>query len=525
MADPSPVIGLPEAEFVELFNRSANPIDLQNWKLSDGPTSATLPHYILMPGTQCIIVPTSAAVLFLGAISVANFPSLNNTGDNIIIKNSAGITVDSITYTQVWYHSDEKQDGGWSLEVIDPENICEEEGNWTASENGQGGTPGSPNSVLANNPDLTGPLVESVFVNNSNTLEIFFNEKLDGNELVNATSVPLLNFSSIVYSSSLRKLMITTPTSFQGSMPYLLTLSNVYDCSGNALENKTVQFVLPEVAEQGDLLINEILFNPKTGGVDFIEVYNNSNKHISFKKWSLANMNADIPINLKELEVNFVIAPKSFQVFTADPAILKAHYPRTIGDVCVTTTLPSMPDDEGSTALVDSLGKTIDFFFYADAFHVPFLKDKEGVSLERISLTSATNNANNWRSASQAENFATPGYRNSASSDGSASPEGDVLVEPEIFSPQASPQDFTKISYRFNQSGYVANATILDQQGRAIKVLANNEVLGTEGFFRWDGDRDDGGRARAGYYVAWVEVFNASGLVNTFRKRVLIAFR
>ena len=184
-----------------------------------------------------------------------------------------------------------------------------------------------------------------------------------------------------------------------------------------------------------------------------------------------------------------------------------------------------MSDDEGSIALVDSLGNVMDSFSYQDDFHVIFLKDKEGVSLERVSLTSATQDQNNWRSASQAENFATPGYKNSASTDGLSITEGEVVVAPEIFSPQVAPADFTTISYRFSQSGFVANASIYDHQGRIIKSLANNEVLGVEGFFRWDGDRDDGGRARSGYYFAFVEVFNASGQVSTFQKRVVVAYR
>ncbi|HCZ37408.1 MAG TPA: hypothetical protein DHV26_15930, partial [Cytophagales bacterium] len=42
-ADPTPQIGLPDAEFVELYNRSAGPIDLAGWKFTDGSSTATLP--------------------------------------------------------------------------------------------------------------------------------------------------------------------------------------------------------------------------------------------------------------------------------------------------------------------------------------------------------------------------------------------------------------------------------------------------------------------------------------------------
>jgi flagellar hook assembly protein FlgD len=272
--------------------------------------------------------------------------------------------------------------------------------------------------------------------------------------------------------------------------------------------------------------LNEFLFNPKSGGVVFIEVYNQSGKYISTKKWMISNYVDGVATNQKELNmINPSIPPNSFQVFTPDPGILKSHYPRAIDNVLVTTTLPSLPDDEGTIALIDSIGNVIDFFHYTDDYHSPFLKDDEGVSLERISISTETNSKDNWKSASQAENFATPGYKNSASSTNSGNILGDVFVDPEIFSPEVPPNDYTRINYRFDQSGKVANVQIFDHQGRVIKVLANNEVLPTEGFFRWDGDRDDGGRARAGYYVAIVEVFDVDGVVSTFRKRVVIAYR
>ena len=419
----------------------------------------------------------------------------------------------------------QNRDGGWSLEIIDPENLCEEDGNWTASESPTGGTPGVVNSVNASNPDLTGPFIESAVIESPTKIRVSFNEKLDGNILITASLEPAIEVLSVLNSTDLRKIEIATSDDLQSSTFYTLTLNNVYDCPGNALEENTIQLILPEAAVAGDILLNEILFNSKSGGVDFIEVYNTSDKYLSLKSWSLANIENDVAINLKELESNLVIAPKSFMVFTSDPTILKSHYSRTIETVCVTATLPSLNDDEGSIALVDSLGNMKDFLFYKDDYHIVFLKDDEGVSLERVSLTAITNDANNWRSASQYVNFATPGYKNSASTDGTASADGEIQVEPEIFSPQSPPTDFTTIHYKFNQSGNVVNAQILDHQGRLIKTLANNEVLGTDGFFRWDGDHDDGGRARAGYYVAWLEVFDSSGNVTTFRKRVVVSFR
>jgi hypothetical protein len=150
------------------------------------------------------------------------------------------------------------------------------------------------------------------------------------------------------------------------------------------------------------------------------------------------------------------------------------------------------------------------------------LKDKEGVSLERISLSEPTINSDNWKSASSTAGFATPGYLNSNARPENIFDENTILVEPEIFSPNVPGQDFVQINYRFDQSALAANIKIVDQQGRLIKEVANNETLGFEGFFRWEGDRDDGNKARMGYYFVWFETFNLDGTVKTYRKRVVI---
>ena len=415
MADPTPVLGLPESEFVELFNRSSNPIDLLGWKLSDGSTTATLPQYILLPHSRCIITTNAATSLFPGSIGVSGFPSLNNTSDNIILKGPAGTTIDSVTYSQNWYHSDEKKDGGWSLEIIDPENLCGEENNWTASINLQGGTPGSVNSVNDTNPDNTAPKIISTQLENSTTVEIVLDEKMDGDPVM-AMANPSLNFVSAIYSASLRQLTLTTEFPFLDSTPYTITISNAKDCAGNNLIDNSVQLVLSEAAQPQDILVNEILFNPKTGGVDFVEVYNNSLRYISLKNWSISNFDGITTTNPKSLgPTPLILPPKAYHVVTSDSTILNNHYPNAAKSNCIISTLPTFPDDTGSVALMDSLGTLIDYFIYKENYHLPTLSNKEGVSLERISFSGSSNDSSNWRSAAGYENFATPGYKNSAS--------------------------------------------------------------------------------------------------------------
>jgi hypothetical protein len=57
------------------------------------------------------------------------------------LKTNTGQLVDSVNYNTDWYRDDDKLEGGWTLEMIDPNNICGEENNWSSSENPAGGTP------------------------------------------------------------------------------------------------------------------------------------------------------------------------------------------------------------------------------------------------------------------------------------------------------------------------------------------------------------------------------------------------
>lgn len=533
-ADPSPKVELPDAEYIELFNRSASPLDLSGWTLTDGSSAANL-STTLLSGQYLIITPSSAAAdlaSFGDVLGVSGFPSLNNTADAIILKNSAGHTIDSVRYADSWYRDDVKKEGGWSLELIDPNNPCGEEDNWAASEDAHGGTPGKQNSINAEKPDRTGPIMIAAIPQSETTITLVFNEKL-ANELpeINTISIqPALKVQSVHFSSiTLKELTLLLNEPLQPLTLYTLTLQDVHDCNGNNIVDgmDQVAFALPEKADSLDIVINEILFNPRPTGVDFVEVVNISDKFINLKNWSIANVdNNGAIVNAKPVTTNdLLLEPGAYRVFTENSNVLKGEYlqgrERNFRNVA---SMPGFNDDQGSIALVTDEGNVIDQFFYSSDMHAPLISNDEGVSLERITFHTATNDPQNWRSASTSSGFATPGFLNS-----NARPEDShgesVRVDPEIFIPVSGQPDFTQIHYSFDQGGFVANIKIYDAQGRQVRDLANNTLLGTEGFFRWDGDRDDGSKARVGYYMVWFEVFDDSGTVRTFRKRLGVAAR
>ncbi len=197
--------------------------------------------------------------------------------------------IDSVNYSDSWYKDEDKREGGWTLEIIDPDNICSEHQNWVASEGDTGGTPGTQNSVFANKPDLTGPKLLSAIPTSPFELQLKFDEKLEKRvpEGLAFNIDPLLEVGAVSFSNaSLTTLKVSLVHEIQPGIVYSINAENLYDCAGNLIqpEEATAEFGLPEGADSLDVLINEILFNPRPTGVDFVEIVNSSAKFINLRK-------------------------------------------------------------------------------------------------------------------------------------------------------------------------------------------------------------------------------------------------
>jgi hypothetical protein len=528
-ADPEPSQGLPAAEFIEILNRSEKVFDLSGWSIGDQSAKAILSSTYLFPGEYLVITTTGSVALFhesVKIVGVTSFPSLNNSGDVILFKEASGKLIDAVGYSETWYHDSNKQTGGWSLELIDPQNTCSESDNWTASEDERGGTPGEQNSVMANKPDIAGPRIVSILPVSSRELLVRFNEKLENLSLSTQQFgiVPAIPIAEASFADSmLTSVTVSLDQSLDSTTTYALTVHDLRDCAGNLIQEQfsSIKFGVPQTATQNDIIINEILFNPKPTGVDFVELYNSSSKFINLKSVTIISGNEDV-ISLSGDDR--LLPPYHYVVVTPDPDVIIGHYPSSLESAfCELANMPSMNDDEGNIKLVSG-EIVIDSFSYSKSMHSLFLKDDEGVSLERISFSEETNDPANWKSAASVAGFATPGFTNS-NSRAEVTTDGEVTVEPEAFSPLESPHDFVLIHYKFDTGGYVANVDVVDAYGHMIYNLANNELLGTSGFFRWDGNHVDGRKARVGYYMVRFEVFDATGVVRLFRKRLAIASR
>jgi hypothetical protein len=536
MADPDPVVALPLVEYIELHNRTAFPVSIKGWTLSDATSTATLPDVTILPDSFLVLCSVSNTDSFSSSVAkvgVASFPSLTNTGEMLLLKDVFNNLIHAVAYTDGWYGNATKADGGWALEMIDAGNPCTGEGNWKASEDASGGTPGRSNSVAESNPDTIPPQLVRASLQDNNTLLLYFSEAVNSDVAAVASNYVISNSIgnpalALPISFEYKIVRLEFVQSFQAGVIYTVTVSNVADCSDNTVGMyNTARFAIPDSAVAGDVVINEILFNPKTGGYDFVELYNRSTKVIDLKNFDILEMDVSAPdVVLEQSSVtpeSYLLFPDEYVVLTESPENIRASYLCENPQAFITMSLPNFPDDEGICVLKIHNGPTIDSLHFSDKWHFALLDEEDGVSLERIDYTLPTQEQSNWHSAASTIGFATPTYLNSQYTQTGISDDA-VVIDPEVFTPDSDGEkDFTWITYQFTEPGYTANIRIYDVKGREIRTLARNELLSSNGQFQWDGTDDEGKKARVGIYIAHVEVFNLTGKVKRFKRQLVLA--
>jgi len=532
MADQTPVVGLPEAEFVELYNATTDRnFDLAGWTISDGTSTATLPSYALTPGAYVVVVGDAFAPLFGSVpnlISVSTLPSLNNDGDPLSLKDATAATIDALTYDLAWYQDAVKDDGGWTLEQIDPTSPCSGANNWRASNAPAGGTPGVQNSIFSIVPDAQAPALSSVQVNSATSIVLVFNEAMDAASLAAGTYLiaPSISVNSAVASGT-NAVQLTLSASLVVGTFYTITVTGVTDCPGNVIgTSNTATFALPEPVETGDVVINEVLYDPVVGGSDFVELYNRSNKVLSLAGWKLANVSDGVVgSELTITTSSFLLLPDAYALITEDGLNTAALYPQSHTDRFVVADMPSYNNGEGSVVLQAPDGTQLDRFDYNDDLHFTLVNNTEGYSLERVDPKRPTSDNTNWQTASDVVGRATPGFLNSQYAP-APSASGEITLDTEIFSPDNDGfQDVLTIGYQFDQAGFVGTLIIFDVVGREARNLMENQLLGTDGSISWDGILDGGSLGRIGPYIVMLEVFDLEGNIERFKKVVTLAHK
>ncbi len=533
MADPDPPVGLPDAEYIELFNRSGYPINLEKWRFIARNYIFTLPKIIISSHGYAILCNCNGLNYFnnlIPSICWGNDYLLTNTGTNLSLIDSFGNNISSVTFSDDWYNDSYKKSGGWSLEMIDPQNPCGGKENWLPSNDKSGGTPGRQNSVWGTNPDNLLPEFLYAKVPNDSNIILHFSEPLNNIPVIDSSNFFLdggLGYPSKMYLAydNQANIFLNFKNKLKNGKKYNLKVkSNVCDCAGNKMASDViVPIAIPQKADSFDVVINEVLFNPFPFGSEFIEIYNRSDKVIDAGSLLISTIDT-LTGNIKDFtniaDDGFLFFPGSYLAITSSFAGIQEHYElKDKKTVIEQPGFPSLDDKKGVIAIHDNGHSNLDKFNYNASMHFAQLSSAEGVSLERVRPDWPTQLNSNWHSSSQISGYATPGYVNSQ-----AGPEiissglEEVVISPDVFTPDNDGHnDFLNIKLNPVQPDCTATINIFNSSGRIIRHLLPKSSLGYTNVFAWDGTSDERKIQSPGIYIIYVSFLSKEGKSRDFK--------
>ena len=447
-------------------------------------------------------------------------PALTNAGAYVAIKDLVGNIIHDLTYSTSWYKDATKANGGWSLEMKNPFHSCSGESNWAAATKLNGGTPGEQNDPWETTPDTDGPTLNSVYASSSQTVELRFDERLDAGLMENP------NNYSIQPTIAVTDAFLIDPTTVQLSLGnalqpgtvYSLVPFDAYDCLGNiSSQADTVKFGLIVDAQPGDVYINEILFNPATGGSRFLEIINSSDKFINLHSLVIARLtSADQDLYATNLEE--VLGPGEIAAFTPDPQDILSRYTVPNPNKLFKATLPSWDDKSDNVSILVN-GVVLDSLTYSSDWHHPVIADQNGVSLERVSIDIPSTIADNWHSASSLSGYATPTGKNSQQYESQPNGDDPYTLTNRNFSPNDDGfKDFMALEFNAGAGDDIASVWIYDREGREVQELLSNELIGTSGLVTWDGRNEDGVVSEMGIYILFIRLWKPDGDVHEYQE-------
>ena len=528
MADPSPPVGLPEDEYIEIHNRSGNVIDIDKWQLCIGDQCVTFSQVEIKGGEYLILcshTDTSKFGKYGRVIGFKSFPSIPGENGTVYITDSKDMFVHGIEYTSDWYNNKLKEAGGWSLEMKDTDFPFHTEGNWQASDSGTGGTPGKKNSVSVTNPDNIFYGIDNLFPSDSLTFEITFSESVPFfPELREPLSIERHQISEISGSDPLLRRFIIRMTEplRKGEVCTVTVSDGLTDFAGNQASGGSFRFGLTETADKRDIVFNELLFNPLPDSYDYFELANCSNKIIDASQLFTVSINPETgdtsTIKCISQEGRCII-PESLYAVTTNPENIVSIYTSSDREnIHKATSLSSMPDDKGHLLLLNRKMDVIDEVVYSEKQHYPLISDNEGISLEKIRPDLPSMTGSNWHSASESSGWGTPGAINSVYGEAGESGDQVILSSRRISPDNDGNEDILIIDFNLEGNGNVISVTIFNETGYFITDLAENFLAGDHATLVWNGMDESGSLVQTGIYIILINLYNDKGKIRSFKK-------
>jgi len=528
-----PSAGFPE--WIEIKNVSADTLQLYRWRLSDETTAHSVAIFDslkeLPPGSYWILaqshIPDLPDSLAARETIVRGWPTLNNSGDQVWIFDPAGQPLDYVDYSR-WPVTP----AGHSLEQLEYSIPSENQGKWQASR-AEGGTPGRPNSI--------NPLLVDGELRCLDDMPVLA-------KVEDSTAVSILLKNSGRSEISESRIVIFDDRNHDGHFSENEILEQETECPGTLPPGDSTicqiafaglasgkhillaEWRIPEDQDEKNndglieiwkgyrplrLLINEIMYQPRPGWPEWVEIYNPEENEILMQDWSICDRRA--LVKEASLGSGATIFPKDFLVVTGDSSFFN-YYPEVKPSrVLIDGEFPTLNNDKDSLFLVDLSGTIIDELAYTSSWG-----GRNGHSLERIRPENSAADSTNW-STSVAAAGSTPGNQNSIFLHIKAANNW-LSIFPNPFSPDGDGKDdFVTFTIQTRSPTSVAELRIFDATGRMIRTLLANQPIGSKYECIWDGRERNGKILPMGIYIAYLELFVNHKKQRSIKKTFVLA--
>jgi len=442
-------------EWVEMYNRSSEPIDLKNWTIADASGNIGLLQsgiYSILPDSFAVITAEPNIANYYPELSpelvaiVDDLPTLNNSSDAVVIRSSAGNVQDSVFYSSNWGGIT-----GKSLERINPDETSFNDANWGECQSVSGATPGRMNSIAAKEIDLAVNSIEiiedeslvfqCVIQNRGRTsqsgwsLQLYHD--LNEDDILQQSEILQTKGGILLEPGDSTAINFSLAETFHGFQKFSAEVQlNTDQSAENNVKWLNRYFAYPD----STILINEVMYHPETGEPEWIELYV-ARDSVDLRGWIVrdAGHSGKAVAGGKHLYHS-----DEYILLATDESVLQS-YPNLDLTVVKVSEFPTFNNGSDSVRIFDATSHLLDEFKYSST-----MGGDVGVSLERVNLFALTTNPDNWGS-SIADIGATPGAVNSI-----AILENDLVIKPSSIttSPEfPEPGQIWTISFKISNGG------------------------------------------------------------------------
>ncbi|HEX8384781.1 MAG TPA: FlgD immunoglobulin-like domain containing protein, partial [Rubricoccaceae bacterium] len=267
----------------------------------------------------------------------------------------------------------------------------------------------------------------------------------------------------------------------------------------------------------GQLVVNEIQYDPATGDSEYVEVLNTTTDRL-FDLRTVTLDDGD-PASADPISDDpALVLPGAFVVVVRDGDAFAAQFP---GVPFVEFSGLSLTNS-GEALVLRSVGAVADSVFFDPEWQRVELDDATGIALERRDPAGPSNARSNW-SSSLDPSGGTPGRANSLSIAAPAVPRGDAITVTSPFAPDDG--EAARITYTLDAPAALVRVRVFDGGGRLVREVEDGRLSGPTGTVEWDGTGDDRRRLRAGIYVVLLEAVDAEGGTTEAHRAAIVLAR